>query len=420
MYGFVEADNIWDSTESFNDLAGNAAVAKGSTYAGSNGRFTFGVRNSRLGFRMRAPEFHHIRASAMLEMDFLGNEAPIGYAQPYQISENAFFTSPAFRIRHINLKVETPSSTSSSDSTGSCSVGSRSTTRTRSRSRACRRRSTRARRRFACPRRSRRSAITFEVGGGDDALAASATRGCPRDRAASRLAINKWTGVQTAGSTGTSIQPLSFAVTADVRQFNAPEFAAKPKLTERRDRLGRRRRRIRPDPSRAQGTPRATRSRVNAEYAYGTGIADLYTSLNAGALGVVAPALPNPTMANPAPTFNPDVDPALADFSPDGISHRSRWQTFLVGLQYYLPVGRRPAVGLGKLLASVVEQRVPIQGGRGRPRRSTNEWFADGNLFFDATPAVRLGFEYAWFRDSFADGTFAVNHRVQLSAFYLF
>jgi hypothetical protein len=56
--------------------------------------------------------------------------------------------------------------------------------------------------------------------------------------------------------------------------------------------------------------------------------------------------------------------------------------------------------------------------GTATPR--TAEDFADANLFFDATPAVRLGLEYAWFHDNFTDGTFADNHRVQLSAFYIF
>src|SRR5277367_6421455 len=46
IYGFVEADAIWDSTQSFNDVAGNAAIAPSSTYAGTHARVQFGVRNS--------------------------------------------------------------------------------------------------------------------------------------------------------------------------------------------------------------------------------------------------------------------------------------------------------------------------------------------------------------------------------------
>jgi hypothetical protein len=46
--------------------------------------------------------------------------------------------------------------------------------------------------------------------------------------------------------------------------------------------------------------------------------------------------------------------------------------------------------------------------------------FADGNLFVDATPSVRFGLEYAWFRQTDLDGVKNTNHRVQLSGFYIF
>ena len=38
IYGFVEADSIFDTTQSLNDLAGSAQIARGGTYAGSNNR----------------------------------------------------------------------------------------------------------------------------------------------------------------------------------------------------------------------------------------------------------------------------------------------------------------------------------------------------------------------------------------------
>src|SRR5439155_17242626 len=72
FYGFVELDVIGDSTQSFNDLAGNAIIAHPGTYAADHGRLTFGARNSRLGFKLAAPDFGEIRVSAQIEMDFLG------------------------------------------------------------------------------------------------------------------------------------------------------------------------------------------------------------------------------------------------------------------------------------------------------------------------------------------------------------
>ncbi len=127
LYGFVEADQIYDTTRSFNDLAGSTLVqrpaANGGTNLGDNGRMQMGIRNSRVGFRLKAPEAAcGIRASAMIELDFQGAELPIGVAQPYQGSEGTF--SP--------------------------------TSRTPSRSRVCRARSMPVRRSFASARPSRR------------------------------------------------------------------------------------------------------------------------------------------------------------------------------------------------------------------------------------------------------------------------
>ncbi|HXX67568.1 MAG TPA: hypothetical protein VEK07_10320, partial [Polyangiaceae bacterium] len=115
LYGFVEADSIIDSTRSLNDTAGNSLIARGGSAAGDNARVTFGARNSRIGFRLKAPEYHEVRASAMLEMDFLGTQLPIETGpyppvvspSPYG-TEAAFFTNPTFRVRHMNLKIETP------------------------------------------------------------------------------------------------------------------------------------------------------------------------------------------------------------------------------------------------------------------------------------------------------------------------
>ena len=61
-----------------------------------------GARNSRIGFRIKAPEISgSIRTTAMLEMDFLGTQLPVGNSGEgvYQGTEGAFFTNPTFRIR---------------------------------------------------------------------------------------------------------------------------------------------------------------------------------------------------------------------------------------------------------------------------------------------------------------------------------
>src|SRR5262245_22859289 len=101
LYGFVEFDLLGDTTQSFNDRPANTNIAHEGTFAANNGRLQMSVRNSRLGLKAKGPNVGSIRTSAMMEMDFLGN-------QPSPLSDNAFFTNPTFRIRHFNFKLETP------------------------------------------------------------------------------------------------------------------------------------------------------------------------------------------------------------------------------------------------------------------------------------------------------------------------
>ena len=100
LYGFAELDAIHDSLQGPNDLMGNAALPRSGTYAATHDQATFSVRNSRLGLRVGAPDLGPIRASAVAEMDFFGNQPPV--------SEAAFFNNPTFRIRHFYFKAETP------------------------------------------------------------------------------------------------------------------------------------------------------------------------------------------------------------------------------------------------------------------------------------------------------------------------
>jgi hypothetical protein len=420
MYGFIEADSIWDTTESFNDLAGNANVAKATTYAGANARFTMGVRNTRLGFRIRAPEYHGIRASAMLEMDFLGNQQPIGYTpgSAFQISENAFFTNPAFRARHLNFRVETPimdilfgqywhlfgwQSLYHPNTVGIQGAPGQIYSRTPQ---------------LRLSKTIKTKPITLEIA---IAMMRSPQRDSwtPEGQGGVRLAINKWTAVQTAGAAGTSIQPLSVAFTADVRQFNVPPFSGK--ITD--PTIGKTGWGIAVDafvpvlPGR-KGHKRNSLA-VNGEYVYGFGIADLYTGLNAGALGIANPTVPPTTMGGMATPFSPDIDPALVIFDKIHTAHMIQIQSGLVGLQYYLPIGDGRVFVSANYSHLSSNNAVFYRATATTTPRDSEDW-VDANIFFDATPAVRIGVEYGWYHDKFTDGTFADNHRVQLSGFYIF
>ncbi len=114
VYGRAKADFIYDSTESFNDLAGNSLIARpaGSpvaqppapqtTYPAQNSRMQFSMRDSRFGLYVRAPERWGVRASGLVEMDFFGQIASNGTeAQTYS-------TAMVPRLRHFYFRIENP------------------------------------------------------------------------------------------------------------------------------------------------------------------------------------------------------------------------------------------------------------------------------------------------------------------------
>ena len=53
--------------------------------------------------------------------------------------------------------------------------------------------------------------------------------------------------------------------------------------------------------------------------------------------GAQFPTLPNPALSNPPPLYTPDIDNGIVTFDNSGVLHTIDWQTFMVGLQYYLP-----------------------------------------------------------------------------------
>jgi hypothetical protein len=432
LYGFVQADSIWDATESFNDLAGNTQVARGGTYAGNNQRVQFGARNSRIGLRVKAPEVGGIRATAMLEMDFVGNQSPIGPVAPGTTSptgvtlapgatgsgtdtEQQYFTNPAFRIRHMNLKVETPivdllfgqywslygwQQVYGVNTVQIQGVPGMLYSRTPQ---------------IRVSKSVKNDSFVFEV-------AAAALRPPQRDssipdgQAGIRFGTPLWSGLTTNGQTGTSIQPLSVAVTGDLRAFTLPPFTNPNGV-----------------PTAAGSTKVGTsiafdgyvpiipakKRQGNAlsatgEFSTGYGNQDLYTNLTGGAPGTnytyVTKGVTSTAAAN--------IDPGYVMYDNLGNLVLVEWESWIFGLQYYLPAldGR---VWITGNISNIRSSN--LQNGFGTPSKARlSEIFADGCLFWDPTDAVRLGVETAMFDDEYVDRTHAQNLRVQFSAFYIF
>src|SRR5207253_6533795 len=127
----------------------------------------------------------------------------------------------------------------------------------------------------------------------------------PNGEAGIRAALTKWTGVHTSFLTSTAIQPLSLAVTGDVRSFKVPEFTADPHSVNSAtggafavDAF------IPIIPGTKEKTDNALA--LTTEFVRGSGIADQYTAM---ANGISNPALPPPASGGASPAFPAHIDP---------------------------------------------------------------------------------------------------------------
>jgi hypothetical protein len=405
LYGWLQADAVYDTTQSFaNEGSGGAALAAPDTYAGENGRMTFSYRNSRFGFRLSAPEVIGIKASGLIEVDFNGN-------QPPGLNETAFWSNPTLRARHVWVKAESEYVDVLMGQTWNlfgwqpffhpntlqlqgvpAQVFSRS--------------------------QQFRLSHTFKTAPVNIDLAVAAARPAQRDsgvpdlQGGLKLGINGWKG-QHVGGAGASAaaDPLSIGVSGLTRQFNVLEFSATPGT----------------DGNKKTGwgvsidallpvIPASSMESIGAlslqgSFQTGSGFNDQYTGLTGG---LTAPTLPAPAMGAAA-TAN--IDPGLAVYDADGNLHTIDWNMFLIDVQYFLP-------GSGNVWVSGNFSQMKsgniLDYGAAPASVFTKEQFWDVNLFWNVTPALRLGAEYANFKQTRGDDSERKSSRVQFSGFYLF
>jgi hypothetical protein len=378
----------------------------------------FGQRNSRLGFKLKGPESTSIRSSGIAEMDFLGNQ-PQGSPSPAgspAVSESAYYASPTFRIRHMAVKVETPfvdllvgqywqlfgwqtyfhpNSVQIQGLPGQ--VFSRSP--------------------------QLRLSHAFRTPTADVEVAVAASRppqrdsGLPDGQAGVRVMLNDWKGMRTAGGAGTSLDPASIGISGVARRFRLPEYASAPTATQKINGYGLSVDAMVPVVP-ATPTSSANAVTLTASFVRGQAIADLFTGLTGGTSLAPLPA----DASGKASSFALDIDNGIVVFDGDGTMHAIRWQSVLVGVQYYLPTPIRTWVsGNYSHLSSNDIKNLAMAGSANTTAKLFDKSdFADGNFFVDATASVRFGLEYAWFRQHYLDDVKGTNHRVQLSGFYIF
>jgi len=416
LYGFVEVDYIYDTTRSYNDAMGSALVARKETYDGNHSRSQFSMRNSRLGFAFESPEVGGVKPTAVLEADFFGYQD-----SPPETAENTYFDSPTYRVRHAYIKLANPYVDvilgQTYDLFGWQNFSSPCSLQY-----------------LGLPNQlfSRNPQLRLSHGFAADGavgvdVAVSAGRPAQRDSqvpdgsAGLRINFNHWRGITTPGNVGTTSQPASIGVSGIVRQFKVNPFVPPP--------VG--------DAKQASGwglavdaflpvipatsqNDRSNRLTLTGSFVRGTGIADLITSGG----GAKFPTLSNPGQAIPAPVYVQNIDSALVAFDANGEVHTINWTAFRVGLQYYLPP-------TGRLLFSANFtqshsdnlDRLYRQGGPEIEllgETADTSRFVDGNLFWDATPALRLGISGQYTQVEYLDGSKPHNLRGMAQTVYVF
>jgi len=429
FYGFAELDAILDSTQSFNELAGNAAIAHTPAptaamiaamtsptpvYGAEHGRTQFGARNSRIGFKLKGPDSDMIKTSGVVEGDFLGNQ-PQGSPAPAgspSVSEGSFYTSPTFRMRHYYFKMETPVIDVLAGQYwqlfGWQSMFHPSTVEIQGVPGQIYSRTPQLR----LSKTIKSDAVNVE-------LAGAAGRPVQRDSEVPdgtlgiRLAFNGWKGMHTMGSAGSQIDAASIGFSTIGRYFKVPNFAASPTKTVSINGYGYSVDALIPIVPAKDAMHPDNALTFTGSFVYGQAIADLYTGLNGGAS---FPALPN-NAAGQAQTYPQDVDNGLIAYTSDGVLHAIRWESYILGLQYYLPTPNRMFISAN--YSHMHSSDISALGATSTKLFDKSDW-VDGNLFVDANAAVRFGLEYAYFHQNFLDGSTGKNSRIQFSALYIF
>ena len=440
---------MWDSTRSFNDGVQSNVIAHPLTQAGRYPRLQTTIRNSRIGFKAEAPASHGVRASSVLEFDLFGNQPRIDSgggspglpSGPGATTEGAYFNNAAFRVRQAYVKIEDDivdvlvgqsyyllgwQNYFFGATCGFLGLPNQLFNRTAQ---------LRLSHTFAS------NPVNFEI-------AAGAFRPVQRDSAVpdtqggGRLVINHWKGITTPGSGGTDARPASIGVSGLVRSFKVDPYAPLPAPPIPLVGWALAANLLLPIIPARDGTDRGNALTMTGEFVTGTGHADQYTGMTAGATMPNAYPLPPGTpvtfsgvaapqdMAGAAPQvglpYTPNVDPGLVAFDSNGVLHTINWQTFVVGIQYYLPprgrffVSGNYSEGKSNNIASLYHPISPRQPWVNTLGVFQSSRYFDGNIFFDLTPAIRAGLSYQRVQQKLTDSTSVHNDRFEMTFLYPF
>ena len=407
LYGFVQLDYIRDSTQSYNDIAGNGQVAREGGYAAEHPRMQFSGRDSRIGIKVKTPDLGGAKVSGTFETDFFG----VAAAPQAGNSENGFFGNPAFRIRHANFEIKSPAVDilvgQSWQLMGWQPLYFPATWEIPGLpgqlfSRSLQLRATKV---------IKTSGLTIEA-------AAAAARppqrnsGAPEGEAGLRISLDSRTGTAMLYGTTKMYLPLSIAFTGDLRRFSLPEFSATPESSESKTTVGGAVDAFIPILVGTKEKPGGSLS-LSGELAFGQATADLYTGM---ANGIAFPSLPAPGEGEPAPVFAAGVDPGMVTYDMDGELRAIELLSGWASLQYWI----QDALWVAGTYSHLdVRNSDELDAAAPALARKSLDWFG-ACVGYDPTEALRFVAGYSFFRDEYVDGEVGKNHRMGLTGFLFF
>jgi hypothetical protein len=392
-YGYARLDILEDSTQSFEDGIQPNLIARPGTYRGDHQRSSLTAKDSRLGVFVGAPTFEGIRTSAQIEFDFYG-------LVPTDARRADSVIFGPVRVRHAFLKMETKVvdvvAGQYYDLFGWGSYFYPATVAY-----------------LGVPgqvyHRAPQLRLEKKIHAGDlEVMAAVAAvragqrdSGIPDGQAGLKIAYNGWSGVAIPGF-GRPVQaPLSVGVSGVFRHFQAPAFETEPgSHSVSTNGSG-----VSVDVLIPVIPVKTLEDHGNAltftgEFSTGTGIADMYTGMDGGSR---LPVLPNPGLNPITPTYAVNVDPGLVTFDRNSNLKSINWQAFVIGGQYYLPIGGG-RVWIAGIYSQIKSNNIKTL----TPADSygaifTKMEYIDANLGWDITPALVLGLSFQTVKQTFAD-----------------
>ena len=418
LYGYLEGNFKYDSTQTCLEFCGSTQVQRSGTYRGNHGRTIFSARDSRLGIRIAAPEDHGIRVSGVLETDFFG---------PTATTEQGTYVNPVLRIRASYLKIETPvldvligqqftlfgwQPAFVSASVQYPGLPGEAFERTPQ---------------LRLSKTIKGDAVTAEI-----AVAAnrppqqdSAT---PEGIAGLRLQFNQWTGQHTAYMAYSAVQPASIAISGDIRRFRIPELAVTPHSGFARTGGG-----VAFDAYLpiipATRTSKDNALALNAELSITSGMADAYSAV--GGAGTANAAIPPAMAGGTATPYTANFDPGLAAIDAAGNVELIKWLGYFVSLEFY-PGDTGGRVGVvanyGHMESSNARSvgtaspaaATPAAQAAAAARIRDHEDMFEIGAFVDPTRSTRIAASGSLYNDLYGDNVAARNYAVILSGWLFF